>query len=240
MSDEQNPNPPNPAAGDDSIKKELEALKAKNAELLGEKKKLAAKTTELEGKAAKAAELEATVAKLNETLGIKPGGPDPEAVRQQREAQAQLAREKAEKTKDAVLEELLSSGRAIPRKVTKAILADAARLELDPETGEVVGVKELLDEWWKDLGATGAGASGEPGKPPAPPRMPQPKGGVQDDPMLKRFSTYSELAHADPEVFAAFREKFPDRFQELKANHEAAALNPTRRYFGAAPAQNTR
>lgn len=233
MSDET-PVPATPPPSDDPVKAELAALKAKTAELLGEKKRLSAATKDLEAKAARATDLEAQIAKLNDVLGIKPGGPDPETIRQQRDATERASREKTDRIRDSIVDEMLSAGVKVTPNQRKAIVAGAADLEVD-DKGAIVGIKEYLADWLPLL----TGTTGEPVKPAAPPRMPQPKGGAQDDPMLKRFSSLADLMAAGHETYVAFRERFPERFQELKTNQEQIALNPGRRTYGATN-QNTR
>lgn len=202
---------------DPSIDSNPEALVKKTRELLGEVKKSKERL--------KALEAAASVA------GIDPADPVAFITRRESETRAKVERES--RVRDAVKDDLLERGTKLDKRLVSAIVQGAVAdpaVTLD-ENGGPSGVTVYVDSWLSAL--KGQAPKATPGLPDTrafnPPIAKPGSAGTGDRGNATGVAmTFADLAKQGPQAVAAFAERNPARYAELRDAHHQALQSPMR------------
>lgn len=201
------PNPEVPLSDPESdlAVRDPEAVLKKNAELLGELKKVRDKHSALEAAAS--------------AVGVDVADPAGFVVKHEQAQRAKAQRET--KVRDAVKDDLIERGVKLDKRVISAIVTGATADEsvtLD-ENGGPSGVTKYVDLWLSALkGGTPKPAPGIPDTS----AKPSPAPGANVEP------TFADLTKQGPEAVAAFAQRDPARYAALREAHFQALKTPSR------------
>ena len=203
-----NPVPENVPLSDpesDPAVRDPEAVLKKNAELLGELKRVRDKHSALEAAAS--------------AVGVDVADPAGFVVKHEQAQRAKAQRET--KVRDAVKDDLLERGVKLDKKLVSAIVTGATADEsvtLD-ETGGPSGVTAYVDLWLSAL--KGGTSKPAPGFPDTSAKPSQPHS-------ARAEPTFADLTKQGPEAVAAYAQRDPARYAALREAHFKALQNPSR------------